>query len=84
MYMMPAGIARIRRARLHPMMFGDTRTLNAVHAVRIQVIAEPFKASGIVREHVLEILNGERGHVRLGVGVAVFHGPYLLSGTNLP
>ena len=64
---MAATVARVRRATRNAVVLGCGFALLAVNAIGIQAIAKPFKASGVIRELFLEVLQRVRQNVRLAV-----------------
>jgi hypothetical protein len=58
-------VAAVRTATHNAMMLCDTRALLAKDAIRVQVVAKPFKTGGIVRELVSKIFLGVLRHLGL-------------------
>jgi hypothetical protein len=69
MNVMAAMIARVGRATLDAVMFCHRIAGFAKDAIRIQVVAEPFKASRVIWELFLEVFQRVGQHVRLAIVV---------------
>ena len=66
---MAAMIARVRRAALDAVMLCDRLAGITVDAIRVQVIAKPFKTRRVIRVLFLEVFQCEGQHLRLAVVV---------------
>ena len=64
-----AMIARVGRTALDAVMFGDRFACLAIDTFRVEAIAKPLKAGGIVRELFLKVFQRVGQHVRLAVVV---------------
>jgi len=78
MNVMPTELARIGFTRYYFVMLRDRVARLAKDTIGIKVVLQPFKASIVSREIVLEILECVTGHFR-AFGFAVFHARILLN-----
>jgi hypothetical protein len=66
---MAAMIARVGRTALNTVMLCDSFARLAIDAIRVQIIAKPFKAGRVIWVLFLEVFQREGEHLRLAVVV---------------